>query len=37
LDNEDNKALIEEVLEEELKNVIANFQKDKSVAPDVIA
>jgi len=34
VDDEDNRPLMEEVFEDELKDVISNFQKDKSLGPD---
>jgi hypothetical protein len=34
VDEEDNRLLMEEVSEEELKEVLHSFQKDKSPGPD---
>lgn len=34
VNEEDNRSLMEEVIEEELKEVLHNFQKDKSLVSD---
>ena len=34
VDKEDNSALMDEVVEDELKEVLHSFQKDKSLSPD---
>lgn len=37
VEEEDNMNILEEVFEEELKEVLNSFQKDKSLGPDVLS